>query len=243
MGKDTSYCVPKDSLAADSIKKNFSYLLQAPQNMHCIHWNGEEPNLDTFFGPILEYSHFHKDTFRVDTAGVYTLKLTNKTFCQMIDTVVVEEIFEQDLPQIFRKGDSLYTTTQAKHYDWYLNNNLYYSGLSSRIKARDTGNFSVKVPCTPTSKSYYLQTLLNPNPEQGLSFSLYPNPTHGDLIVKFKHRAFREIEVYNQKGQLIYESQEKGKNITINLNKAAAGTYYLKVTEGGKKGTKKFVVE
>jgi hypothetical protein len=44
LGRDTFYCT------GDSIK----LILQAPQDMHCVHWNEEEPNLDEALGPIVE---------------------------------------------------------------------------------------------------------------------------------------------------------------------------------------------
>jgi hypothetical protein len=72
LGNDTFYC--------QGIKPKF--MLKSPPNMHCVHWNREEPNLDEDRGPIIDYNHFHMDSLVIDTAGIYYVKITNKTFCE-----------------------------------------------------------------------------------------------------------------------------------------------------------------
>lgn len=113
LGKDTFFC------AGDS------FTLRAPSNLHCVHWNGEEPNLDTALGPLVDYDHFHIDSFVVKTSGTTKVKLTNKTFCQMHDTIYVAEKPLPNQPTLTRNTDVLKSSVMAYQYRWFYADSIF----------------------------------------------------------------------------------------------------------------------
>jgi hypothetical protein len=66
------------------------------------------------------------------------------------------------------------------------------------------------------------------NPE--ISFTVYPNPTAGDLTLEnhskqIAHDAY--FSVYNQKGQLVLKQQLKDERTNINLDSHSSGYYFI----------------
>lgn len=70
--------------------------------------------------------------------------------------------------------------------------------------------------------------------EQSLNFSVYPNPTDGSFILKYKldDREDLNIEIVSSIGQLIYTQRIKNKQegeVLINLSSFNKGIYFIKV--------------
>jgi hypothetical protein len=66
---------------------------------------------------------------------------------------------------------------------------------------------------------------------EALRFKIYPNPNSGNFAIEQAQRAKISIEIINQVGQLIYqtESYEISKLLDLNL---ASGVYLVRVTDG-----------
>ncbi len=75
-------------------------------------------------------------------------------------------------------------------------------------------------------------------------FRIYPNPA-GDFIFINSDYSINKIEIYNSKGQLIYNKITDGKTISeLNTSNLPSGTYQIKVEfEDGKIGYRQFVVQ
>jgi hypothetical protein len=256
LGRDTFYCAGSKALIT----------LRAPADMHCVHWNGEEPNLDDALGPIVDYDHFHTDTFVVDTAGTYIVKLTNKTFCQMYDTIVVAEKPRPSKSVVSRLGNLLSCDVVASKYRWYYNGALQQTTDSNFLDPNQNGNWQVQLVsefgCESELSDSILVDFASIDPrlqDTGqLTFKIYPNPSSGKFTIELAKDGIYTIQLFDIGGRLVSLSAdpkggvsktEQGKVRSINKQlvlklELAAGSYTLQLTdENGNVGVKKVVVE
>lgn len=202
LGRDTFYC---------SGDTQFQLTLKTPPNMHCIHWNGEEPNLDEDLGTIVDYNHFHADSLLVDTAGTYLVKLTNKTFCQLYDTLVVEEKTKPAKPLISFNTGELASTVVADRYNWYLNDTFFLSTSEKSIIPSKSGTYQLVLTSefgckSDKSDSFFLSLGVAERSELNQSFLIYPNPSDGVFNLKTDLKDF-EVEIYDATGRKIYDQR------------------------------------
>ncbi|HMT28357.1 MAG TPA: T9SS type A sorting domain-containing protein, partial [Bacteroidia bacterium] len=80
------------------------------------------------------------------------------------------------------------------------------------------------------------------NPVSG--FNIYPNPTAGNLFIKFDTNAIinRNISIYDITGRLIEDLSSASNTLIFNTDKYSSGVYHVRVIEGGKVTTAKFMV-
>jgi len=251
LGRDTFYCT------GDSI----NLILKAPADMHCVHWNGEEPNLDESLGPIVDYDHFHSDTLAVDTAGVYIVKVTNKTFCQMWDTLRVTEIPKPSKSVISRNGNTLKSSIAASTYRWYFNGEIDTLTLQPFYLPTANGYWQVQLiseyGCeSELSDSLNVGFATLENRYETLDFRLYPNPNDGHIFLEVPNEGKYRIQLSTIGGQLVSMPVRRGgsdspqgelyrsenKQVTLNT-KLTSGTYIITLTdEDGNTGSEKIEV-
>ena len=88
--------------------------------------------------------------------------------------------------------------------------------------------------------AWYKNNTLGISENESSQYTIYPNPTDGVLNVK-SEKTFSKISVYNMLGQLVETTSE---NNQIDLSKAEAGIYLLKIEDGnGNSQTHKIVKE
>lgn len=239
LGKDTFYCQGKQA--------NISLI--APPNMHCVHWNGEEPNLDDNLGPIVDYDHFHTDTLRVDTAGTYIVKLTNKTFCQAWDTITISEIPNPNKPNIQRKGQEIESNTVAAKYTWYLDGKLKFQTQNQTQIPNSNGFWQVQLVSeygceSELSDSFYVgfASIRDVRLEM-LDFRLYPNPSDGKVTIEVPKKGVYKIVVTDLQGKVIY-SEKQLLSLSFELEfEFAKGNYIITlIDENGQVGSKQMEV-
>ncbi len=77
-------------------------------------------------------------------------------------------------------------------------------------------------------------------------FSLYPNPSNdGTIVLETKHMTAKKIEVLNALGSVVTTQDKEAtlnEKITLNLNELPMGTYFIRVTTGGKVYTERFFI-
>ena len=241
LGKDTFYC--------DGTVANIT--LQAPDDMHCVHWNGEEPNLDSALGKIIDYDHFHSDTLLVDTAGTYIVKLTNKTFCQAWDTITISEYPTPSKSGISRFKDSIVSNTVAQTYRWYRDGVPQLETTDRRLKPDSNGTWQVQLVSEYGCDSELSDSLLvgfasipSIKATNPLSFKVYPNPSDGNITIAVPKGGDYQVLIYDMTGKLIYNTSQSLSLLFELELELVSGTYLLTLTdEDGNVGTKQVVVK
>jgi PKD repeat protein len=258
LGKDTFYCAPFPPKGGQADTTHFALNLIAPPNMHCVHWNGEEPNLDESLGAIVDYDHFHTDTLRVDTAGTYIVKLTNKTFCQMWDTLVVEEKPRPNKPAISRADNQLISTMRAAKYQWYFNGTLKLTTPDSKLDPDSNGYWQVQLVseygCESELSDSFLVGFASIDDlgfrMYDLGFSIYPNPSDGKVTIELSHtersrsvNGSYAVSITDFNGKRVYiQTSKNSKLITLDL-KLMSGSYIITLTdENGQSGSKQITI-
>jgi hypothetical protein len=241
LGKDKFYCQGQQA----------NVTLKAPDDMHCVHWNGEEPNLDENLGPIVDYDHFHSDTLLVDTAGTYIVKLTNKTFCQAWDTITISEYPTPSKSGISRFKDSIVSNTVAQTYRWYRDGVPQLETDDRRLKPDSNGTWQVQLVSEFGCESELSDSLLvgfaslpSIKATNPLSFKVYPNPSDGNITIAVPKGGDYQVLIYDMTGKLIYNTSQS-LSVLFELElKLVSGTYLLTLTdEDGNVGTKQVVVK
>jgi hypothetical protein len=225
LGKDTFYCQGE----------TINLTLRVPSDMHCVHWNNEEPNLDEELGAIIDYQHFHTDTLHIDTAGIYTVRITNKTFCQAWDTLKVTEASLPPKPIISYETKKLASTIVATTYRWFLDGQYLTETTERSYKPIAKGHYQVQLlseyGCpSPLSDSFLVDTLISIEKlEKEELFSIYPNPSDGNITIQAMQNIDYQVAVYDMLGKLILQKLN-AKSIFIDQK----GSYVVKIsTESG----------
>ncbi len=249
LGRDTFYCQGDTA---------FSISLQTPPNLHCIHWNGLEPYSSYFMDTIIGYENFYghitENTHRtIDTAGIYTARITNKTFCQVTDTIVVAEKPRPTKGEVSRSGSELVSSVAAYEYKWYCNDSLISISKNLNFLPSKNGYWQVQLISEFGCESEFSDSILvdfasiDPRLQDTgqLTFKIYPNPSGGKITIELgKKLSDIKIEVLDLNGKVVHRQHSKNSEIVVLDLDLAAGTYSLQLTdENGNVGVKKVVVE
>lgn len=245
LGTDTFYCT------GDSI----NLVLQAPANMHCVHWGDkgpiEEPNLDNALGPIIDYDHFqgvNADTLIADTAGVYRIKVTNKTFCQAWDTLTIAEYPNPNKSLISRFKDSVVSNTLAHTYRWYRDGVAKFETTERRLDPDSNGYWQVQLVSEYGCESELSDSLLVDFASipkiNSLPFKIYPNPSDGNISIELGNEQLNvNIKILDMNGKLAYTQKSKNSSLITIHTTLTAGNYILSLTdEDGNTGSQKIEV-
>jgi hypothetical protein len=241
LGRDTFYC--------EDTKANIS-LIAAP-DMHCVHWNGEEPNLDESLGPIVDYDHFHSDTLVADTAGTYIVKVTNKTFCQMWDTLRVTEMPRPSKSVISRNGNTLKSSISANAYRWYFNGEIDTLTLQPFYVPMANGYWQVQLVSefgceSELSDSLNVGFAALDHRYETLDFRLYPNPSDGHIFLQVPKEGEYRIQITDLNGKVVYSTTQNlspRMSLFAAANAFASGNYIVTlINENGETGSKQITV-
>ncbi|MBR9859265.1 T9SS type A sorting domain-containing protein [bacterium] len=206
LGRDSFYCKGETA---------FELTLNTPPDLHCIHWNGEEPyrNLlgDTIIGYENFYGHVHENqSLMVDTAGTYTCRITNKTFCQAWDTITIEEKPLPDQPSILRSGQTINSSIAAAQYHWYRNGELVSSSFDDEITPDTNGYYQLQLEsefgCLSTLSDSFLVDFASIEDPNKIQFSIYPNPSNGTVNISLGQIENYGIKVYDAQGKLVLQA-------------------------------------
>jgi hypothetical protein len=220
-----------DTLICKDVFKPFT--LNVPEDMHCVHWMGEEPNLDDSKGAIIDYEHFHTDTFLVDTPGTYYVRITNKTFCQMWDTIVVGYAPQLEKPNISISTDSLASTLKGDTYRWFVDGVFYRETSKEGIDPTKNGYYQVQLiseyGCeSELSDSFFVDWVSVPLIAKE-TIKIYPNPSDGIVNIKTNEGQLVLVEVFDAAGKTVVEKHLNENEFQLDLNGKPKGTYLLKL--------------
>ncbi|MCB9245145.1 MAG: T9SS type A sorting domain-containing protein [Flavobacteriales bacterium] len=216
LGADTFYCTgPAQS------KPRF--VLKAPEGMHCYHWQD---------GTMA-------DTFVADTAGVYYVKVTNRSFCQTSDTIIIKEYPSPPKPHLTRLGDSLISSFNAVAHRWYRNGNLLQGKSNRSIPLDSNGLYWMEAEnaqgCTTVSDSVLVEDLGLVRSLNQSSIRVYPNPVTDRLTIESPYDGYlRRIRYYDITGRVLLDISAPNTVVSISTAGWPEGIYVVKLlTENG----------
>ncbi len=82
----------------------------------------------------------------------------------------------------------------------------------------------------------------NELPMQEDAFVMFPNPADGQVNIQMESGTIETIEVFDVNGRLQFSETFEVPSAKINLNQLASGVYFVKVTSGKFRSTKKLLV-
>lgn len=74
-------------------------------------------------------------------------------------------------------------------------------------------------------------------------FSVYPNPTDGELHISFPEKNIDEIQIFNNIGQLVYKSSCYNVSENINVSNLVTGVYFLQCKIKNQLFSKKIMIK
>jgi len=143
-----------------------------------------------------------------------------------------------DLKNLDQNGDLIYKYDYRQIYSTILQDHL------STPESTAIGVLGDRYPTLPIYKNS-----IDPYPEQLFEFeSVYPNPTLGDVNVKFSltEKSYVVLDLYSSNGSLLHSALHKNffsgiHTVPFNYPFIAPGTYQLVLSVNGKRKTKALV--
>lgn len=221
LGKDTTYS------QGSIINKT----LKSPQPSHCQVWQDSSG----------------LSTYTATKKGIYTCKVTNNAFCEVMDTIEIKECLNLTQPSIYHsnKGDTLFCNhIIADTFIWFKNDVVYKTTTTNNtnesfIKLTDTGTYRVEAikynHCNRSSSNFRINKLsINNLTLQNFNIKVYPNPSEGLIWIE-SDNSFK-LQIIDILGKEI-KSLDSPKMLTLPL-----GFYFFKFQIGEVVVTEKVVV-
>ena len=229
--------IKKDFLGKDTTISQgsvFNIQLNSPQPSHCQEWYFERLNTQINKGST--------NNIVADSLGKYICKTTNQAFCEVIDTLIINECINNlTMPSIYRNlTDTLFTYQQlADSFVWYKNNQQMAITKQPYIKVKDTGTYRVEAAkkghCNRSSNTFYINKLgVKHYTLNDFNIKVYPNPSNG--IINIESDKNYKLKVTDLIGKTILETENQ-KQIEL-----VKGVYYLRFEINGYVVTEKVIV-
>jgi len=171
----------------------------------------------------------------VDTTASVSVTVTNGSNCKSVSDTL--NVFWHPLPVkpiIIIKGNDTLVYSTVLNLQWFYNSGHLNGESDTVLLAQSNGDYFVEVSdmfgCSVVSDTVVLTTVgiekstLN-------SFSIYPNPTKGDLILKLNHKEFQSLRLINILGKVLVDREISGHEniIELELSQFTEGVYYLQL--------------
>ncbi len=183
-------------------------------------------------------------TLIVTDSGSYQIQYWSP--CDTVLSNSVNVIINQlpAIPVISQVADTLTCTTAGATYQWYFNGAIIPGATQQTYTVSIDGDYSVIITdangCTNTSATFTFNSSGITINDNGLTFSIAPNPTVNDVQIAFGNTIKEKITVNiiatsGAITKMIETDNSKGtKNLRINLSSFATGIYMMEITIGEK---------
>jgi hypothetical protein len=169
---------------------------------------------------------------RTPIAGSYNVTVTDKNDCTGVSNYGLVSLWAAPPVTISKKGDTL-ISSGAYSYQWYINGVPVGGATSQTYVATTSGTYSVEVTyqngCTVTSDSFTYDVSGLDYLSANSMVAVWPNPSTGSWQVTIDNRLMGSlIEVFDNRGKLIYNSKAQGLSFELKIN-VAPGVYLLHI--------------
>lgn len=173
----------------------------------------------------------------VSTAGTYSVKVTNGDGYNSpwSDGATVTIYPTPPVPTITRTLDTLVSSATSGN-QWYKNGTIISGATNRKYTLTSPGTYKVVVTnthgCTKESAAINTSPTSLPELDMDLDFTIYPNPTHEILNIKFgQSHQDMHFTLYDISGKKVIQgnlgSIQNGETKIINLESLPAGNYNL----------------
>jgi hypothetical protein len=177
-------------------------------------------------------------TTSINNGDIYTVQLTSNASCASPTTVNSNAITMSVNPlpsaSITRSSDTLKVTAGFSSYVWKIIGVVITGATSNIYKATIYGVYEVEVidvnGCKAIVSYNYINTNVN-DPEKVKLASIFPNPTQGNVTLVFEERGARNIQLIDNIGRIVFQTQITQQKEDIQLPELASGLYQIKITE------------
>ncbi len=165
-------------------------------------------------------------------AGNYYVTVSENGNCSAISNTINIGVYQPAPVTISVSGDTL-SAYSANSYQWLLNGSPINSATSSIYIANASGTYTLQITdsngCTATSSPIVISGIANQLPESAIT--LFPNPTSTSWQLTVSDELLGSIaQVFDATGRLVFQSEIRSAQSTINLPNAASGVYELRIT-------------
>jgi hypothetical protein len=226
-GADTLVCnlrPPVITANTNTICANDSALICAPTGFNSYLWNTGQTTA----------------CFYTDLAGNYYVTVTDGHGCDATSNPIALTVNTPPQVSITVNHDTL-SANNGSAFQWFLNGSPQPGDTTSQIIATKGGNYTVQITdsngCSAISNPVNIAGIASLNNE---SISIYPNPSTGNWQLAVGNGQLATgnsligaaFEVWDNTGQIIYQSKITSVVTEINLPALASGVYFLRVNTG-----------
>lgn len=150
-------------------------------------------------------------------------------------------------PTIVISGNNTLVYGTNISLQWYYNTSVLTGETDTFHLAQNNGDYYVEVidgfGCSSISDTVNLTTV-GIEESTNNSFSIYPNPAKGNVVVELKNATFESVRIINLLGEVLLEGKVAGYKSKIELNVAsfAEGVYYIQLNSTNENYLQKLIL-
>lgn len=182
-------------------------------------------------------------TLVVTSAGIYSVRVTNAQKCIGRDTILIMAGTTPNAP-ITATGAALSAGSVGVSYQWYLSGVLLSGATKPTFLATKSGAYTVVVVnaggCIGTSPKFNFVATEVANSLQEAGFELFPNPTEGVFIFRFKSTSGGDLTLsgFDVAGRKVAQERivlaNSSGDTIIDWTRLPKGIYAITVSQEGK---------
>jgi PKD repeat protein len=182
-------------------------------------------------------------------AGVYDITYTTSGACPDAHTESVEFYATPTAAFTFTGNitvDFTNTSTGGATCLWDLGDGTTSTNCDPSHTYSTDGNYTVCLTttsndgCTDSICQTIVVQGVGVNENEANVFSMYPNPTNGEVTIKTQ--AYATIQLINIVGEIVWTSNVQ-KTVDLDFSHLSKGSYFVKVNTNGKIETKKLIIQ